>query len=158
MATAGRPCVQGNRSWGARDSACFFRDGRETGAHVDCVYSRGKDGGVLPVCGGAERPENGRRSICAVRNAICWAAADGVVARLRRMMPPVPCCFAVIGIRQRQYRGVRAWSARDLKSQRQVAIDCREWRFIDSRESSLNAGLRDPILYGCFENVDVYVG
>ena len=41
---------------------------------------RGEDGRVLPVCGGAERSKDGRRSICAVRDAICWAAASGIVA------------------------------------------------------------------------------
>jgi hypothetical protein len=47
---------------------------------VERDYSRGEDGGVLPVCGGAERAEDGPRSICAVRDAICWAAASGIVA------------------------------------------------------------------------------
>jgi hypothetical protein len=31
----------------------------------------------------------------------------------------MPCCFALIGMRQRQYRGFREWSAADLKTDRQ---------------------------------------
>ena len=42
--------------------------------------------------------------------------------------------------------------------ERQMDIYYREWQFVDLRESRLNACLRDPILYGCFENRDFYVG
>jgi quercetin dioxygenase-like cupin family protein len=48
-----RTLRSGESVLGPRDSPWFLWGGRETGAYVDCIYSRGEDGGVLPVCGGA---------------------------------------------------------------------------------------------------------
>ena len=31
----------------------------------------------------------------------------------------MPCCFALVGVRQRQYSAFRKWSAADLKTDRQ---------------------------------------